>query len=806
MTVRPGTGPLAGLRVVDLSTTPAGAICTMLLADQGAAVVLVEPAAGALLRAAPVAKVWLRGKRSVTVESLARDPISLRRLFDEADVVVYGSPDGSPPLPPLPAMDSHPGLITCDTGGPAGNLPGDEDLVSAATGIMGRQPGFRPGPVYIVPPLATYATAVMAAEAIGAALFARERTGAGERIWMPLLFGSLQQQTAQLVEVEHPSPLPVLRRNAYGQLPLYRLYQCQDGRWLHLGLINARFWPKLCLAIDRPELLSDPRFEGAVRFTSHESRRSMMDILAETIARRPFAEWDQIFNENDVPCAPACTPEEFARDPQMLIRQGVVTVDDPECGPTQQPGLALHFAGGPLEPMRGAPRIGEHNGDPWGVVNLTPNSFPKKGRGDLGMQGSNDDGARRSVKATRGVNPARGPLVGVRIIDLSGYIAGAMGPAMLADLGADVIKVEGPEGDGLRGAHAGFLAWNRGKRGLCVDLKTEAGRQVVHDLTRTADVVIDNMRPGVADRLGVGYQTLSGINRRLIYCYVSAYGSTGPYRLRPGVDPLMQARSGIERVQGGYEHPPAFLLIAATDNTCAMLNAAGISLALYKRERTGSGLYFETSLLQAATLLQSDHLLSYPDRPPARVNDYDWTGPSPLRRLYQCADGWIFLAADPAPGTAATEGRWPALCAAIGLSDLPDDPRFADKAKRRSHPQDLADVLIAAFAPISVAAALERLSDAGVPACEAVDGFANRFRAELSRIDPSLVATTHHPILGAVTQPGVLAGLTHNPGAVQRAAPLLGEHTESILIELGYDAERIATLRGTGAVAWGLHR
>ena len=422
------------------------------------------------------------------------------------------------------------------------------------------------------------------------------------------------------------------------------------------------------------------------------------------------------------------------------------------------------------------------------------------------MRVSGSVATRRSVAACRGENTARGPLAGVRILDLSGYIAGAMGPAMLADLGADVIKVEGPEGDGLRGAHAGFLAWNRGKRGLCVDLKTDAGRQVVHDLTRTADVVIDNMRPGVADRLGVGYQTLSGINRRLIYCYVSAYGSTGPYRLRPGVDPLMQARSGIERVQGGYEHPPAFLLIAATDNTCAMLNAAGISLALYKRERTGSGLYFETSLLQAATLLQSDHLLSYPDRPPARVNDYDWTGPSPLRRLYQCADGWIFLAADPAPGTAATEGRWPALCAAIGLSDLPDDPRFADKAKRRSHPQDLADVLIAAFAPISVAAALERLSDAGVPACEAVDGFANRFRAELSRIDPSLVATTHHPILGAVTQPGVLAGLTHNPGAVQRAAPLLGEHTESILIELGYDAERIATLRGTGAVAWGLHR
>ncbi len=778
------TVPLSGLQVLDLSTTPAGAICTMLLADQGACVTMVEPPGGSPLRRLPVSRVWLRGKRSLT-SSRFSDPDQLSGLYAGADVVVYGAPDGTGPSLPLPSPDALPRLVCCNVGGPIGDLPGDDDLIAAATGIMGRQPGFRPGPVYVVQSLSSYAAAIIAAEAIGAALYARQRTGWGEQISVPLLFGSLQHQGAQLAEIEKPGPLPALRRNAFGQLPLYRLYQCQDGRWLHLGLINARFWPKFCVAIDRPERLSDPRFDTPVRFTSHESRRALMDILARTFVQRPFAEWDRIFDENDVPCAPACTADEFARDPQVRHRRAVVTVADSEAGATRQPGLALHFDGGPREPACGAPRTGEH--DQHGLATA---HTPQEALAQAAV-GPSANGAAPS---------AHGPLAGVRILDLSGYIAGALGPVMLADLGADVIKIEGPDGDGLRGLHAGFFAWNRGKRGLCVDLRTEAGRAIVHDLAKDADVVVENMRPGVSDRLGVGYQALSAINPRLIYCYVSAYGSDGPYRHRPGVDPLMQARSGIERAQGGHEHPPSFLLVPVTDNTCAMLNAAGIALALYQRERTGRGIYLETSLLQAAALVQSDPLLAYPDRPAPLVNDCDESGPGPLRRLYYCADGWIFLAAAPGPGASAATDLWPALCRANDRADLAGDSRFSSSGDRELHRQDLMDELLEWFASVPVAEALARLARESVPATEAVDGYAGRFRAELSRLEPSLVAHTQHPLMGEIVQPGVMATLSRHRGAVQRHAPLLGEHSEAILQELGYPSERIAALRTAGVI------
>jgi len=784
-------GPLAGLRVLDLATTPAGAICTMLLADQGASVVLVEPPTGNPLRALPVAQVWLRGKRSVA-PPIADMPSTVDRLCREADVLVVGDPEHrSPPLP-LDCAD-QPRLIVCNAGGPFAGIAGDDDLMAAATGIMGRQPGFRSGPSYVLPPLATYATAILAAQAVGAALYARERTGTGNLVDVPLLSGSLAQQCAQLAEIERPGPLPALRRNVYGHLPLYRLYQCEDGRFLHLGLINARFWPRFCVAIDRPDLISDPRFDAPVRFTSHESRRALMDILAETFVRRPFAVWDRLFDQHDVPCAPALTVDEFVHDPQTVARDAVAYLDS-EDGLVRQPGLALHFAGGPRLPSKLAPQPGRHNDDPWGGAN----SAGSEGKTPPHLEKT------RPHASGDGESSRQGPLAGVRILDLSGYIAGPLGPAILAGLGADVIKIEGPAGDGLRGLHAGFLAWNRGKRGICVDLATAAGQEVVHRLAETADVVVENMRPGVADRLNAGYAALSAINPRLIYCYVSAYGSSGPYRHRPGVDPLMQARSGIERMQGGHEHPPVFLLIPATDNCCAMLNAAGIAMALYQRERTGRGIYLETSLLQSAALLQSDPLLACAGRPAPRVNDYEQTGPGPLRRLYRCVDGWLFLAAEQPASAAQTPDLWPALCSALHREDLARDPRFAGAGARSLYPQDLADELIASFAAMSVAGALSRLSACSVPAIEAVDTYVDRFRIQLGGAEPSLLTTYQHPVMGMVTQPSELIYFRRCQSAMPRPAPLLGEHTESLLAELGYDANRRLAMREAGAVAWGL--
>src|SRR5262245_41793945 len=183
--------------------------------------------------------------------------------------------------------------------------------------------------------------------------------------------------------------------------------------------------------------------------------------------------------------------------------------------------------------------------------------------------------------------PGSAPLAGIRVVDLTSYIAGSYGAMMLADMGAAVIKVEGLEGDSFREL-PGFFGWNRGKRSIAVNLKTPDGRAIAHRLAAETDVVMENMRPGVVERLGVDYETLRGLNPRLIYSSVTAFGPDGPYRDRPGFDPLLQAEGGVMSVQG-FGGPPQYLRIAPTDYYTAALAAQAILAALFARERTGKG-------------------------------------------------------------------------------------------------------------------------------------------------------------------------------------------------------------------------
>ena len=229
-----------------------------------------------------------------------------------------------------------------------------------------------------------------------------------------------------------------------------------------------------------------------------------------------------------------------------------------------------------------------------------------------------------------------GPLDGVRVVDLTSYIAGSYGAMMLADLGADVVKVEAIEGDSFREL-SGFYGWNRGKRSLAVNLKEPDGRAIVHRLARHADVVMENMRPGVVERLGVDYETLRAINPRLVYSTVTAFGSDGPYKDRPGFDPLLQAMGGLMTLQG-FGEAPQYLRIAPTDYYCAALACQAILAALFVRERTGRGQRVQTSLLQAVLALQSGLVVDYPGHEVVYRN-------TPTYRLYQAGDGESFFLA-----------------------------------------------------------------------------------------------------------------------------------------------------------------
>jgi crotonobetainyl-CoA:carnitine CoA-transferase CaiB-like acyl-CoA transferase len=380
-------------------------------------------------------------------------------------------------------------------------------------------------------------------------------------------------------------------------------------------------------------------------------------------------------------------------------------------------------------------------------------------------------------------------LQGVRILDLSSFIAGPLGPAFLADLGADVVKIEAPEGDGLR-ANRGFLAWNRGKRGLSLDLKRPEALEVLYRLVEGADVLIENMRPGVVERLGIDYETLRRRNPRLIYCSVTAFGSTGPDRHKPGFDPLLQARSGIERAQGGFQNPPVFLLTPITDNTCAMLNAVGIALALFERQRSGVGQRVQTSLLRAAAFLQADGLLDFEGRGPRPANDLGQYGPSALYRLYECQDGWLFLAACDKPARQR-------LAALLGLDIGPPDE---DAEAGGAGDIALAAELAGRFAQLSVDSWLQRLREAGIPAARAVEDYARTFANDPLLADAGLIISYSHPVYGQIRQPGVLARFGAVPASATRPASLIGQHSREVLSEAGYSSAEIHDLLLSGAV------
>jgi formyl-CoA transferase/CoA:oxalate CoA-transferase len=372
----------------------------------------------------------------------------------------------------------------------------------------------------------------------------------------------------------------------------------------------------------------------------------------------------------------------------------------------------------------------------------------------------------------------------VKVVDLTSYIAGSYGAMMLADLGADVVKVEAIEGDSFREL-SGFYGWNRGKRSLAVNLKEPDGRAIVHRLARHADVVMENMRPGVVERLGVDYETLRAINPRLIYSTVTAFGSDGPYRDRPGFDPLLQAMGGLMTLQG-FGEAPQYLRIAPTDYYCAALACQAILAALFVRERTGRGQRVQTSLLQAVLALQSGLVVDYPGHEVVYRN-------TPTYRLYQAGDGESFFLA------VGNQSFWVKLCKVVGREDLAQDPRFGSWVARRDNAEALMPLLESAFASRPAAEWVRILTDNDIPA--ALTQSLQQFMRDPAVLHHKMVVQYDHPELGPLSLMGQPLRFSETQAPDAGPPPTLGQHTAQVLRQAGYADHEIADLRRRGVVA-----
>jgi crotonobetainyl-CoA:carnitine CoA-transferase CaiB-like acyl-CoA transferase len=392
------------------------------------------------------------------------------------------------------------------------------------------------------------------------------------------------------------------------------------------------------------------------------------------------------------------------------------------------------------------------------------------------------------------------PLQGVRILELGQIIAGTYGCQVLSDLGAEVIKIEAPEGDlgrnpsvaPYRGASGLFLTYNRNKKSVVINLKTDAGREIFYELVKVSDVVVDNFRAGVLERLKADYPTLSGINPKIIQCSVTGFGAEGAYKDYPALDIIIQAISGHMAITGEPGRPPARVGVPLADLSGGIFSCKGILAALFARERTGRGARVEISMFDAMLNLLSymgTMWLTNGELPQPPGSGHDYTVPW---QAFSAKDGYIVVAT-------REEAFWRRLCTLLDEPGLADDPRFDTNANRVKHKDVLVPHLESIFRRRTVADWLERLRAAGVPAAP-VNHFDRAF-AEPPVAEREMIVEYDHPEVGKVRLPGNPIKVSGAGRTISNPAPRLGEHTESILREvLKVSPERIEKLRRQGAI------
>ncbi len=400
-----------------------------------------------------------------------------------------------------------------------------------------------------------------------------------------------------------------------------------------------------------------------------------------------------------------------------------------------------------------------------------------------------------------GMIARRGPLTDMRVIELAHIMAGPVCGLMLADLGADVVKVENTDGGDdsrrflppdINGEAAAFMMVNRNKRGIALNLKHAAGRDILMRLAAQADVLIENYRFGTMEKLGLGYERLCEINPGLIYCEISGFGRTGPYAQRGGFDLIAQGMSGLMSITGeGPGRPPVKVGAPVTDITAGIIAAMGIIAAYVEKQRSGLGQRVDASLFEAGiTLTYWQSAIAFA----TGISPGPMGSAHPLNAPYQAfrtADGWLNVGA-------ANQSNWERLVAILGAEHLKEDERFLTNRARILNLEALVEILSPLFMRRTTAEWLARLDEAKIPAGAVLT--VGEMHADPQTLAREMVVETEHPVAGRVRTLGVPVKLSRTPGGVVRTAPVFAQHTRDVMEMLGYSETEIAEFAAVGAI------
>ena len=768
-------GPLQGLRVVDCSRGTAGPRVTQLLADYGADVLWIEPPGGdPLRRVLPVEySVFNRNKRSIEID--LKDGTGKAALLDlarRADVFVESWRLGVADrlgLGPATLRAHAPQLVYCSitgfgTDGPLADLQGREAIVHAVAGSTAEQVGMREPPIYEGLPFASIGAAYLGAVGVLAGLIRRESTGLGCEVETSMFDGALAFLMMLWGDNDKGPPAHV----PGGRKLVARSFECADDEYIgvHTGAVGAFGRLMKVLGIDDRIPASESPLEMGIPLTE-EQAQIVADEIPAIFHTKPRPQWLQMLREADICAVEHFHPGECFDQPQVRHNGIVVDIDDPVIGHVQQVGAAIRFDGA-------TPRA--------------PSPAPPPGSTTL------EDAATWDLKqpVTSVQDSDAPPLDGLRILDLGAFYAGPYASRLLADLGAEVIKVEPTHGDPLRGLNVVYRSANAGKRSIAMNLKDDALALARDALVRWADVVQHNMRPGVAERLGLAFDQVREKNERVVYLYAPGWGSTGPDVNRQSFAPKLAGYVGGGFEVAGRFNPPLFP-VGNEDPGGGLLGAVGILLGLFARARTGAGHYVESPQLNAAMTLVS-HIVRTPGGDALGADRLDTMqyGISALDRLYATADGWICL-------NVLTESEFQGLKSIV--CEVSEDVRFADLRSAREHDEELAVLLEAAFAHGDSAHWNKVLRGADVPvALPCVARNTVSFLRDPESHRTRRVAEVEHESDGNVRE---IDQLIRFPGLRvpdHRLAPDLGSSTSAVLRECGYDLSVIAQLRERGAI------